>query len=189
MAEPSPPAVHSTRLASQLELARNVITESFMRWKPEELALSFNGGKDCTVLLHMLAGLGRLSGVRVVFFDTEHGFPEVGAFIAEMEGKYGFTCEVLGGFRPGLARLVEEGIKGVFLGTRRTDPHGGTLCYAIAYVIGCHGAVLACSYNVAVRAHDAWLAAPHPCESHPGLVLCRCLGILAHIPIAVLYPV
>lgn len=115
------------RLSEQVQQAHGVIEEAFARWKPSELALSFNGGKDCTVLLHMLAKTGRLDGLRVVFFDTEHGFPEVSSFMSEMETAYGFKCEMLGGFRAGLQVLVDDGVKGVFLGTRRTDPHGGNV--------------------------------------------------------------
>jgi FAD synthetase len=112
--------------AAQLAAAAAVIDESFARWRPSEMALSFNGGKDCTVLLHMLGTSGRLDGLRVVFFDTEVGFPEITSFMQDMEVLYGFKCQSLGGFREGLAELVADGIKAVFLGTRRGDPHGGT---------------------------------------------------------------
>ncbi len=38
-----------------LEEALSVITEAMDVYGPEGLALSFNGGKDCTVLLHLLS--------------------------------------------------------------------------------------------------------------------------------------
>jgi FAD synthetase len=120
------PPFDATRLQAQTDAAVAVITEAFDKWRGSELALSFNGGKDCTVLLHLLGKLDRLRGLRVVFFDTEHGFPEVTAFMKEMEAYYGFKTECLGSFRPGLQQLVDDGIKAVFLGTRRTDPHGST---------------------------------------------------------------
>jgi FAD synthetase len=120
---PCPP-FDTTRLQTQTDVAVSVINEAFAKWDTRELALSFNGGKDCTVLLHMLGKLGRLRDLRVVFFDTEHGFPEVTSFMNEMDERYGFKTECFGGFRPGLQQLVDAGIKAVFLGTRRTDPHG-----------------------------------------------------------------
>lgn len=106
--------------------AEAVLSECFSRWSPSEIAFSFNGGKDCTVILHMLARSGRLAGIRVVFFDGESGFPEVTAFMKEMEALYGFVCEALPGPKTGLGTLVSEGIKAVILGTRSTDPDGRT---------------------------------------------------------------
>jgi FAD synthetase len=105
-------------------------------YKPSELCLSFNGGKDCTVLLHLLrfvlftdaalygdVGLSSC-GVQVVHFQTSDNFAEVLAFQADTATKFGFTMRELPGLRSGLATLAAEGIRGVFMGTRSTDPDG-----------------------------------------------------------------
>ena len=119
----------------------DVFRQCLDRWSLAEIALSFNGGKDCTVLLHLLvhymttrgcraeAGsgteAGSLHGLKVVFFETDPGFPEVATFMTDMEALYGFRVRSLPGLKTGLAVLVEEGVQAVLLGTRRTDPHGG----------------------------------------------------------------
>ena len=55
-----------------------VLEGALRLYKPEEIAMSFNGGKDATVLLHLLraavagnAGGGGLSKVNVVQHNTE----------------------------------------------------------------------------------------------------------------------
>ena len=111
--------------------------------QPRELCLSFNGGKDCTVVLHLLRAalhrasappLGSPGGPGVVYFrGAEPEFPEVAAFIAATEAAFGFSCETFGGFKSGLAALVArpEGggrLRGVLMGTRASDPAGAFLC-------------------------------------------------------------
>ncbi len=111
--------------------------------QPRELCLSFNGGKDCTVVLHLLraallrAGappLGSPGGPGVVYFrGAEPEFPEVASFVASTEAAYGFSCESFLGFKGGLAELAArpEGggrLRGVLMGTRTSDPAGTHLC-------------------------------------------------------------
>lgn len=112
---------------------------------PDELAISFNGGKDCLVLLILfLAGLARPVGpsgrhkrtpqllVNAVYVMSAHPFPEVDAFVD--------LC--VPGYHLGLARYAlpmreafetylreKPGIKAIFVGTRRTDPHGEFLTH------------------------------------------------------------
>jgi hypothetical protein len=121
-------------LSLRIHSVFDVFRQCFERWRPSELSLSFNGGKDCTVLLHLLFAFARthpgacadVSAVRIVFFDTETGFPEVEEFMRAMQSLYGFTLECLPGLKTGMASLVSQGVQAVVLGTRRTDPHGGT---------------------------------------------------------------
>jgi FAD synthetase len=111
--------------------------------RPRELCLSFNGGKDSTVVLHLLRAallaaskppLGSPEGPGVVYFcGSEPDFPEVGRFIAATEAALGFRSERFSGFKAGLLELVarpEDGgrLRGVLMGTRGADPAGAYLC-------------------------------------------------------------
>jgi 3'-phosphoadenosine 5'-phosphosulfate sulfotransferase (PAPS reductase)/FAD synthetase len=99
-----------------------------------KLAVSFNGGKDCTVLLALFlkaaqrAGyVGRLMGAYV---KTPHPFPELESFIGEalQRDQDRFELHVYDamplkeGFR---LFIAETGATGVLVGIRSTDPYGG----------------------------------------------------------------
>lgn len=111
---------------------------------PSEAAFSFNGGKDCTVVLHLIrAALHRRGSgsegstphtfPRVVYFSASgtelqgeggSAFPEALAFIRSCEAAYGFSVVELKGFKAGLASIVtpNDSVRGVFMGTRVGDP-------------------------------------------------------------------
>ena len=98
--------------------------------------MSFNGGKDCNVLLHLLHlflaqrqvadGVGALLCLTWLSDDV---FPEVEENMRECERVYGLRVEELhGSFKDGLARARNErGLRAIFMGQRRTDPHAGEL--------------------------------------------------------------
>jgi FAD synthetase len=121
-----------------------------------ELVLSFNGGKDSTVVLHLLraviaeraaaaaagagagagpaAGEGALGAVRVVYFAgaDARDFPEVSSFMGAAAATHGFAVERLPGFAAGLGALVAGGTRGVLMGTRAGDPDAATLSGAFS---------------------------------------------------------
>ena len=49
------------------------------RYKPEEIFISFNGGKDCTVVLHLTACIAKLQNISslLCLYVTAEPFPEV----------------------------------------------------------------------------------------------------------------
>lgn len=49
------------------------------RYKPEEIFISFNGGKDCTVVLHLAAITAKLQNITTLLclYVTADQFPEV----------------------------------------------------------------------------------------------------------------
>ena len=109
------------------------------------LSLSYNGGKDCLVLLILYlsalyptlkASNPPPSTISTIYIVPAHPFPEVDAFVDSSSKSYNLSCTRLearddsgDGMRDAFAVYLAERteIKAIFVGTRRTDPHGGTL--------------------------------------------------------------
>eukprot|EP00743_Colponemidia_sp_Colp-15_P004460 GILK01004810.1.p1 GENE.GILK01004810.1~~GILK01004810.1.p1 ORF type:complete len:235 (+),score=25.67 GILK01004810.1:40-744(+) len=130
--------------------AITTIDKALELYRYDELALSFNGGKDCTVLLHLLracvhnkilksenqdaAALGNaLKQIRVLYFQppAETGFPELDSFVVEIVEQCGFSLVVFTcGFKEGLQQFIDStGVKAIFMGNRRSDPYSGELTH------------------------------------------------------------
>ena len=107
---------------------------------PPHVAFSFNGGKDSTVILHLLRatiarrrrdgrrvgeGGGALGGVRAFVFPRADDFPEVASFVEACDAAHCMRLErVEGPMAAGLdAYLNRTGVGAVVLGTRRGDPN------------------------------------------------------------------
>lgn len=124
--------VRETILAIQQEIQKHNLAR---------IAFSFNGGKDCTVLLHLLrAALAPpfypetehtdLAGMRVIYFGAPNEFPEIISFMNLCCTQYHFTISETPSkdFKEGMDFLVNnKGIKAVFMGQRRVDPGGKSL--------------------------------------------------------------
>ncbi|SPN98471.1 related to FAD1 - flavin adenine dinucleotide (FAD) synthetase [Cephalotrichum gorgonifer] len=124
-----------------------IIAEALERYTPEELSLSYNGGKDCLVLLILLlATLNRHtlkppaspsapprafpSTVQCIYIVPPHPFPEVDAFVAHSSNSYSLTLTRSPlPMRAALSSYLASNpkLRAVFVGTRRTDPHGSRL--------------------------------------------------------------
>ena len=100
------------------------------------LSLSYNGGKDCLVLLILyLACLHELpdlpDSLETIYIVSAHAFAEVDEFVESSSRIYHLSLERLE--RPSMKDAFEEylekrkGIRAIFVGTRRTDPHGHKL--------------------------------------------------------------
>lgn len=100
----------------------------------ETLALSFNGGKDATIVMHLLrAAVGEYSqrqvvcsNIHAVYFTDSDYFEQVETFVKAMRERYQLNLLLQeGGFREGLKTIVEErNIKAFAMGTRKSDPDG-----------------------------------------------------------------
>lgn len=149
----------------------------------DELSLSYNGGKDCLVLLLLfLAGLHAHyhpspttitspttttstnstsaftttptstsppshtesappswrspfpTSLRSIYILSTHPFPEVDAFVAHSSQHYRLALArsappMQQAFAAYLAQPAHAGVRAIFVGTRRTDPHGGSLTH------------------------------------------------------------
>jgi len=159
-------------LAPAVREAVQVIENAIDEFGPERLAISFNGGKDCTVLLYLYAAVlfrrgiyphrkcanGPLnpdsSSIRGLYVMCEQPFQEVESFINQTIEEYDLDLVRLGGpMKDALATYLGPssyscfdkdpisctrpksisgvtagyGVKAMFIGTRRNDPHGAKL--------------------------------------------------------------
>lgn len=137
--------------------------------RPEELALSYNGGKDCVVLLVLIlacfpawpslsahsrsnenapsdlssghktansanstSSSSKLRPLQGVYIVSRHPFPEVEDFVATSSAEYHLDLARYElPMRPALEAYLKEktSVKAIFVGTRRTDPHGEFLTH------------------------------------------------------------
>ena len=101
------------------------------------LSLSYNGGKDCLVLLILYLSLLSThrdlpSALPAVYIASAHPFSEVDDFVASSSAHYNLALtrqnatknSMKAAFASYLNSDVGQDIKAVFVGTRRTDPHG-----------------------------------------------------------------
>ncbi|KAF5637276.1 FAD synthetase [Fusarium tjaetaba] len=134
----------------QVRKSIEVVDEALQKYRPEQISLSYNGGKDCLVLLIiLLARMGRhyystsdtTNGtseltppekLQCVYIVAAHPFPEVDTFVETSSEEYGLeVARYVLPMKKGLEIYLEErpSIKAVFVGTRRTDPHGENLTF------------------------------------------------------------
>jgi len=119
-------------LAKKLDDATNLIGDILKQYSYDEVMLSFNGGKDCTLLLHLLrVKMDEIYGpekmIRAFHILCEDEFQELRHFLLDICWKYNVQLKELGGsMKAGLVSLKEESphVKAVFMGSRSTDPHG-----------------------------------------------------------------
>ena len=118
-----------------IEESLGFITEAINKYGLENIALAFNGGKDCTVLLHLLhMTLQRLNihstKVLTVNIETEEVFPELNNFIAQSADLYRLMIVKKNGkIKDALFELKHDmpHLSAVLMGTRSTDPYSASL--------------------------------------------------------------
>ena len=107
----------------------------------EELSLSYNGGKDCLVLLILLlASLSKYpkgaaslpAKLQSVYIISPHPFAEVESFVNDSVSKYSldlarYAMPLKEAFKVYLEE--HQNVKAILVGTRRTDPHGQLLTH------------------------------------------------------------
>ncbi|KAF1990760.1 adenine nucleotide alpha hydrolases-like protein [Aulographum hederae CBS 113979] len=138
------PATQRLRdVQEQTKIALGVIEVALDRYSLLEISLSYNGGKDCLVLLilylHTLhtkslvnPSIDYFSPIQSVYIQSAHPFPEVETFVAESTKVYSLALDHYA--KPMKASFAEylqdkPSVKAIFVGTRRTDPHGGSLTH------------------------------------------------------------
>jgi FAD synthetase len=106
-----------------------------------ELSVAYNGGKDCLVLLilylcalHTKATSSSESAesastepIQCVYIQAEHPFEEVEEFVLSSSKQYSLSLlEYAKPMKAAFADYLRDmpSVKAIFVGTRRTDPHG-----------------------------------------------------------------
>uniref|UniRef100_A0A1I7SMX6 FAD synthase n=1 Tax=Bursaphelenchus xylophilus TaxID=6326 RepID=A0A1I7SMX6_BURXY len=95
------------------------------------MAISFNGGKDCTALLHLLRCRidkkhGPAAKIQAFHILCGDEFSEMADFIRDAGRKYNLdTSELNGPMKSGLEQLKirKPKVVAVFMGSRFTDPN------------------------------------------------------------------
>ncbi|KXL43576.1 hypothetical protein M433DRAFT_105951 [Acidomyces richmondensis BFW] len=142
----------------QSKLSLNILEESLERYSLDELSLSYNGGKDCLVLLILyLAALhvhfsktpnNQMNGagasenhhspqrppraLQTVYIVSPHPFQQVDKFVNDSARTYHLDLvHYAKPMKEAFADYLHDhpNIKAIFVGTRRTDPHGASLKY------------------------------------------------------------
>lgn len=70
-------------LEDKIRLSQRRIKEWVEYWGEESVFVSFSGGKDSTVLLHLVRSM--YPGVEGIFIDTGLEFPEIRQFVKDTE--------------------------------------------------------------------------------------------------------
>lgn len=126
--------------ANQVKVALEVIEEALRRYGTTALSLSFNGGKDCTVLLHLFAAaLHRhlscssnppqsIPTIPAVYITYPNPFPGVESFVDTCVRRYGLNLvRIPGPMKGALQQYInlDKGTGAILVGTRRNDPYSG----------------------------------------------------------------
>jgi FAD synthetase len=128
-----------SELSIKLQEAIRIIDEAIDRYG-DGLAFSFNGGKDCTVILALYsicllrrnrinAGL-RLKKIPALYIVNSNSFTEIDEFVEECRINYNIELvKVSGPMKVGLLQFLNSHsyVKAILIGTRKTDPYGHLL--------------------------------------------------------------
>ncbi|ORZ14169.1 hypothetical protein BCR42DRAFT_330196 [Absidia repens] len=129
-------ALEDDALGLAVKEALKVIEQAYHLYGRDAIALSFNGGKDCTVLLHLVvAVLSRLGHekndlLRAVYVTYPNPFPHVDEFVNVCSKRYHLDCVLIpvSTMRQALQQyldLCQPKPKAIFVGIRRNDPFAG----------------------------------------------------------------
>nr|XP_033326019.1 FAD synthase isoform X2 [Megalopta genalis] len=104
-----------------------ILQECYNKYQHEDTFISFNGGKDCTVVLHLAATVSKLQNYSTLLclYVTADPFPEIDSFVERAKQYY--NLQLIRKERPilkALNSLVEErkNLKASLMGMRMGDP-------------------------------------------------------------------
>ncbi|KAL7740443.1 hypothetical protein ACLKA6_013236 [Drosophila palustris] len=114
------------QLKAKLKESEAIIKQASSIYRPHEVMLCFNGGKDCTVLLDVLAThLKNASPLRAICVKSHDPFEEVEQFIDNSIERYPLELQRYdGALKMAIEQVLSEHpqVRAMFLGCRRSDP-------------------------------------------------------------------
>jgi len=132
-------AESSGQFAMKVKQSLCVIEEAFGKYSRDKICVGFNGGKDCTALLHLVHAVacrktpadGTVrSQLQALYIRRGQPFPEIELFIRRTKSQYQLDlCVIDGRIKDAMAKLKQTrpAIAAVLMGTRRSDPNSATL--------------------------------------------------------------
>uniref|UniRef100_A0A8C6RLA6 FAD synthase n=1 Tax=Nannospalax galili TaxID=1026970 RepID=A0A8C6RLA6_NANGA len=124
-------------LGKKVASALQTIETALAQYHLNQLCVGFNGGKDCTALLHLFhAAVQRKSPdvpkhLQILYIRCISSFPELEQFLQDTIKRYNLqVLEAEGDMKQALSKLKEQHpqLEAVLMGTRRTDPYSCSLC-------------------------------------------------------------
>ncbi|XP_061838548.1 FAD synthase isoform X1 [Nerophis lumbriciformis] len=125
-----------TPLGAKVASALKTIEAALDQYPTEEVCVGFNGGKDCTALLHLYyAAMKRRypdskDKLKALYIRIVSPFSEMERFLQDTIKRYDLDLfSVEGSIRQALSEVQERKpeLKAVLMGTRRSDPYSVTL--------------------------------------------------------------
>lgn len=127
-----------TQASQGVKRALQIIESAILQFGVGGLAISFNGGKDSTVLIHLFAAVLLHTEPRIesdykilgVYFRCDSPFPEVDQFIQDCQDRYNIDLVTVDeDMKKGLSTFLERrrSIRAILIGTRESDPNGARL--------------------------------------------------------------
>lgn len=119
------------KYSAENEFVRNsieLITKSLNDYKPEEICIAFNGGKDCTALLHMVYTVFITkypnNKLNAYYIEIPETFASLDNFVRLSVARYDLNLITVCGadYKLALESLKQKtNIKAIFMGTRFSD--------------------------------------------------------------------
>jgi len=128
----------SADMSVKLRHSLNVLEQCLTRYTPNQIVVAFNGGKDCTVVLHQYSlvlnekysHLNKKPSIRSLFIHNKPQFDIVLKFVDECVKYYNIDLiQIDGRIKDALnhLKISHPEIQCVIMGTRLTDPYSSNL--------------------------------------------------------------
>uniref|UniRef100_A0A8C4MNT0 FAD synthase n=2 Tax=Equus asinus TaxID=9793 RepID=A0A8C4MNT0_EQUAS len=124
-------------LGAKVAGALQTIETALARYSLPQLCVGFNGGKDCTALLHLFhAAVQRKcpdaqEPLQILYVRSISPFPELEQFLQDTIKRYNLqVLQAEGDMKQALSDMQTRHpqLEAVLMGTRRTDPYSCSLC-------------------------------------------------------------